>query len=87
MEERQNINNENIENRAEESATNDSPRNAMKNWGAMFGIFMIVIYFGMAYLTLCTDYFFWMQDWAKYGLGSIFVLYGLWRGYRYFKSR
>lgn len=55
-------------------------------WSAMFGIFMIFIYFSMAYLTLCTDYFFWIVDWARYGLGTIFIVYGLWRGYRYFKS-
>lgn len=57
------------------------------NWGALFGLFMIVIYFSMAYLTLCTDFFFWIIDWARYGLGTIFIVYGLWRGYRYFKNK
>ncbi len=55
-------------------------------WGVVFGIFMSFIYFCMAYLTLCTDYFFWIQDWARYGLGTIFLVYGVWRGYRYMKE-
>ena len=88
MEENQNKNKLNNENKVEESAQNNvNPRNATKNWGAMFGIFMVVIYFGMAYLTLCTNYFFWMPEWSRYGLGTIFVVYGLWRGYRYFKNK
>lgn len=68
---------------------NDTPQptNIKKgNWGVYFGIFMILIYFGMAYLTLGTNYFFWIQDWARYGLGTIFVVYGLWRAYRYIKA-
>lgn len=60
---------------------------ATVKWGAIFGIFMIVIYFSMAYLTLFTNHFFWMVDWARYGLGTIFIVYGLWRGYRYFKNK
>lgn len=56
------------------------------NWNVYFGLFMILVYFGMAYLTLGTNYFFWIQDWARYGLGTIFIVYGLWRGYRYFKA-
>lgn len=64
---------------------NQTTKNKIK-WGALFGLFMIFIYFGMAYLTLFTNYFFWIVDWARYGLGFIFIFYGLWRGYRYIKS-
>lgn len=80
------------DNQAKETTTPSSaddaatPKKATAKWGAVFGVFMIFIYFSMAYLTLFTDHFFWITDWARYGLGSIFALYGLWRGYRYFKA-
>lgn len=70
----------------ETSASQSKKENAAK-WSTVFGLFMIFIYFSMAYLTLCTNYFFWIQDWARYGLGTIFIIYGLWRGYRYFKTK
>lgn len=69
-----------------EANTPSAPQEKKMNWGIYFGIFMIVIYFGMAYLTLGTNYFFWIQDWARYGLGTIFIVYGLWRAYRYIKN-
>lgn len=89
MEENQTINE--LDNKPNtEGGSNAAPLSTNKKspvkWGAVFGLFMIFIYFGMAYLTICTDYFFWIVDWARYGLGIIFVGYGLWRGYRYIKS-
>lgn len=90
MEENQLINEENKEiekvGNGAKNATQLQAKNVAK-WSTFFGIFMIFIYFSMAYLTLCTNYFFWIQDWARYGLGSIFIVYGLWRGYRYFKAK
>lgn len=69
-----------------ESKNTPQRKKATMRWGAVFGLFMIAIYFSMAYLTLFTNHFFWMIDWARYSLGVIFVVYGLWRGYRYFKN-
>lgn len=68
------------------AATSSDKKKSTAGWSAVFGLFMIFIYFGMAYLTLFTNHFFWMVDWARYGLGAIFILYGAWRSYRYFKA-
>lgn len=57
-----------------------------KSGKAIFSIFMVCIYFGMAYLTLGTDFFFWIRDEIRYAMGTIFIVYGLWRGYRQFKK-
>ncbi len=70
----------------ETSASQSKKKNAAK-WSTVFGLFMIFIYFSMAYLTLCTNYFFWIQDWVRYGLGTIFIIYGIWRGFRYFRTK
>lgn len=51
----------------------------------VFGIFMIVIYLGMAYL-LIVNFFDWSttRTWniIRYGMAAIFGLYGLYRAYR-----
>ena len=85
------LNNNELENKPvnEDNNTNSNSAKLTKkpmNWNAYFGIFMVLVYFGMAYLTLGTNYFFWIQDWARYGLGTIFIVYGLWRGYRYYTA-
>ena len=85
------LNNNELDNKPinEDNNTNSNAVKSTKkpmNWNAYFGIFMVLVYFGMAYLTLGTNYFFWIQDWARYGLGTIFIVYGLWRGYRYYKA-
>lgn len=64
---------------------------AKKNISAMgafrvaFGIFMVLVYLGMAYL-LITNFFDWDNTplWlaVRYGLAAVFGVYGLWRGYR-----
>lgn len=90
MEENQLKNEQNKENEKVGNGAKEAPKLQAKNvakWSTFLGLFMIFIYFSMAYLTLCTNYFFWIQDWARYGLGSIFIVYGLWRGYRYFKAK
>lgn len=78
----------NKDNKQNDSESHDNSQQKKKtaNWNVYFGLFMILVYFGMAYLTLGTNYFFWIQDWARYGLGTIFIVYGLWRGYRYYKA-
>lgn len=74
-----------------ETTTSEKPqvsvqkKDTTKSGKKIFGIFMVCIYFGMAYLTLGTDFFFWMSDYPRYGMGAIFIVYGLWRGYRQLK--
>ena len=47
---------------------------------------MVIIYIGMGYLMF-VNFFGWGDDytWARYSLGSLFVLYGFWRAYRQIK--
>ena len=49
----------------------------------IFGLFMIVIYVGMGVLLLI-NFFNWDTSWAwaRIGLGVLFIIYGVWRGYR-----
>ena len=66
------------------SAT-DAPA-AMKK---IFGVFMLLIYFGMGGLTYC-GYFeilFGQWHWMKWCLGSLFTIYGVWRAFRYFSGK
>lgn len=88
---KEDYNNNELDNKPinDENDNNDNPQKPAKktaSWNAYFGVFMVLVYFGMAYLTLGTNYFFWIHDWARYSLGTIFIVYGLWRGYRYYKS-
>ncbi len=57
---------------------------APKGMKYIFGIFMIIIYLGMGYLMF-VNFFDW-TEWARYSLGTLFILYGFWRGYRQFKG-
>ena len=84
-------NNNELDNKqvSNENLNTETPQKSEKkpiSWNVFFGMFMVLVYFGMAYLTLGTNYFFWIHDWARYGLGTIFIVYGLWRGYRYYKA-
>ena len=57
-----------------------SPRKAV---ALGFGIFMIIIYIGMAVL-LFINYFGWTEyAWIRYFIGVVLVLYGIFRAYRY----
>lgn len=49
-----------------------------------FGIFMIIIYVGMGVL-LFMNFFNWDAQWAwaRYLVGVVLVLYGIFRAYRY----
>lgn len=64
-----------------------SGASAPKGMKYVFGIFMIIIYLGMGYLMF-VNFFAWGDDfaWARYSLGSLFILYGFWRAYRQFKG-
>lgn len=54
---------------------------------AFFGIFMIFVYFGMAYLLLI-NFFDWSQGfaWFRYLAAAILGIYGLYRAYRQIKG-
>ncbi|MGM9803203.1 MAG: hypothetical protein ACI308_03405 [Muribaculaceae bacterium] len=53
-----------------------------KSIRVMFGLFMIFIYMGMGILVLL-GYFDYLPTWARYSLGTLFIVYGAWRCYRY----
>lgn len=50
-----------------------------------FGILMVLIYIGMGILMLI-NFFAWDNSTIAYGLGGLFVIYGIYRGYRQFKG-
>ena len=50
----------------------------------VFGIIMIAIYLGMAYLLLFTSLFSNLYDIVRYIMGGVFAVYGVFRGYRLF---
>lgn len=58
------------------------------NIGYLFGAIMLVVYFGMAYLLLLTDLFKEVFNPAlRYAFGFIFMIYGIFRAYRFIKYR
>lgn len=58
------------------------------NIGYLFGAIMLVVYFGMAYLLLFTDLFKEVFNPAlRYSFGILFMLYGIFRAYRFIKYR
>jgi len=52
----------------------------------VFGIIMIVVYLGMSVLFFCGffDILFPTWGWVRWAGGALFLVYGLWRGYRQF---
>lgn len=70
-----------MDNQNKKSST-DIPR-ASRN---IFGIIMILIYLGMGIMCFC-GVFDWLTgswEWLRWVAGSVFVVYGFWRGYRQF---
>lgn len=67
------------------SASADTPAMMKK----VFGVFMILIYFGMGGLTVggFFDVLFGSWTWMKWCLGLLFIFYGIWRAYRYFTDK
>lgn len=53
----------------------------------VFGIFMILVYIGMGVL-LFMNFFRFDESftWVRYVGGVLFILYGIWRGYRQAKG-
>ncbi len=53
----------------------------------IFGIFMIVVYVGMGVLLFINFFRFdASMAWLRYVGGVMFILYGIWRGYRQAKG-
>ena len=54
----------------------------------VFGLFMIIFYVGMAYIMIFSPIFVErLSDPQRYGMGAIFILYGIFRAYRQSKDR
>ena len=73
---------------AKENSGSEQPKkkhiNGTKLLRAMFGIIMIIIYFGMGYLMLAN--FFEVPRYVSLTLGIVFIVYGIFRGYRQYKG-
>lgn len=69
--------------RGEHSAKADTPQ-VMRT---IFGIFMVLVYVGMGVL-LFLNFFGWAGSfaWVRYVMGTLFIIYGFWRGYRQAKG-
>lgn len=53
----------------------------------VFGIFMVLIYVGMGILLFINFFGFDRAfAWVRWVGGSLFILYGIWRGYRQAKG-
>lgn len=58
------------------------------NMGYIFGIFMILIYFGMAYLLIFTPLFKnTFSEIFRYSIGIVFAIYGIFRAYRQIRNQ
>ena len=67
----------------EENAKKNGWRPGKWNPGYIFGIFMIIVYLGMAYLLVFTPLF--RQNFSsvcRYSIGTVFFVYGVYRAYR-----
>lgn len=55
---------------------------------AIMGLIMTAIYVGMSFLLLFTNLFVGkVPEWVRYMMGVVFFLYGIYRGYRVYKSK
>lgn len=56
----------------------------VKPWKFLFGIFMVIIYLGMASLLVFSNMFD-IREPFRIIIGILFFLYGIFRGYRIWK--
>ena len=63
---------------------NDDTKKNRLGMNVVFGMVMIAIYLGMAYLLLFTSLFSNLYDIVRYIMGGVFAVYGVFRGYRLF---
>ena len=54
----------------------------------IMGMIMVAIYFAMAFLLVFTTLFVGkMPEWVRFVMGAVFFVYGIFRGYRVYKTR
>lgn len=54
----------------------------------IMGLIMVAVYMGMSFLLLFTTFFQGaMPAWVRYTMGVVFFGYGVFRGFRVYKSR
>lgn len=76
-------NNQDICKNGEESTTSRTNVVAI-----VMGVIMVAVYMGMSFLLLFTTFFQGsMPVWVRYVMGVVFFVYGIFRGYRVYKSR
>lgn len=61
---------------------NGTPRSAR----IIFGIFMVLVYVGVGICCLCSVFKSFLSTGISIAMGCLFVVYGLWRGYRLYKG-
>lgn len=65
---------------------NESNENKPSRWHKIyyiFGVFMVLFYVGMAYIMIFSPIFVERISPAiRYGMGALFLVYGVFRGYR-----
>ena len=61
----------------------DTEKKNRLGMNVVFGMIMIAIYLGMAYLLLFTSLFSNLYDIVRYIMGGVFAVYGVFRGYRF----
>ncbi len=52
----------------------------------LFGLMMVFVYVGMGLLILL-NFFGWTSELACRSVGSLLILYGIFRGYRHIKGK
>ena len=62
----------------------DTEKKNRLGMNVVFGMIMIAIYLGMAYLLLFTSLFSNLYDIVRYIMDGVFAVYGAFRGYRLF---
>lgn len=66
----------------ERNDVNGTPKGAR----TVFGIFMVLVYVGMGIACLCGAFKVILPEGISLALGCLFVVYGLWRGFRLYKG-
>ena len=75
---------------AQEDNTHDYRAATPRPMRVIFGIIMIIIYIGMGIILLTNSFHIDLaipMAWARYVIGVVLVVYGIWRGYRQFSGR
>jgi hypothetical protein len=56
------------------------------NFKLLWGMFMSLIFLGMAVLTLFTNYFSTMSSTLRIVFGIVFLLFSIYRGYQFIQE-